>query len=173
MELHTIEKLLQLAIVIIVAVGIVIALLRLGTRATTRQLGFVIGYPPDIYPAHEVTASGPLVALAATQNRLVEMYKQLPPQSDVTIWLRTFLTELREIMDTAYRVMVITRIYGQPSQVDRLVEEVQKIEKQVAEHVTQQLLSQDADAQHELLNGRLATLRLCARELALSADKTI
>ena len=76
------------------------------------------------------------------------------------------LDELRAIMDTAYRVTVITEIYGRPAQIDRLVAEVQQIEAEIAEHVARQLLARDGDAQAELLDGRLATLRMCVRELA-------
>jgi hypothetical protein len=170
MEANTLETLIQLIVVLVVAVGAVGVLLHLGSRTPTRQHGFLIGYPPDLYPAHDLTSSGSLAALAETQRRLVSMYRQLPVQSDLTIWLRTFLGELREIMDTTYRVTVIMQIYGKPVEIDRLVAEVQQIEVQVAEHVTKQLLSHDADAHNELLNGRLATLRMCARELAYSSN---
>ncbi|MFP4441281.1 MAG: hypothetical protein ACLFVO_28955 [Chloroflexaceae bacterium] len=55
---------------------------------------------------------------------------------------------------------VITRAYGQSAQ----------LEQQLAEHVVERLLARDGDAQEELLNGRLAALRLCVRELAGIAE---
>lgn len=73
-------------------------------------------------------------------------------------------------MDTAYRVAVIMRAYGQSAQLDKLVAEVQQLEQQLAEHVVERLLARDGDAQEELLNGRLAALRLCVRELAGIAE---
>jgi hypothetical protein len=69
-------------------------------------------------------------------------------------------------MHTAYRVLAITHVYGRPAQFERLVAEVQQIETHVACHIADRLLSGDGDAHHELLDGRLATLRLCLRELA-------
>jgi hypothetical protein len=160
-----IEKLFGLGAVLIFAVAGVIFMLRLGGRAERQADEVVLGYPPSLFPAVELTAAGQLAALAATQTRLATIYRQLPAQSDLTIWLRAFLDELREIMDTAYRLRVITKVYGKPAQLDRLVEEVQEIERQVAEQVARRLLARDGDSQQELLDGRLATLRLCMREL--------
>jgi hypothetical protein len=56
-------------------------------------------------------------------------------------------------MDTAYRVTVITEIYGRPAPIDRLVAEVQQIEAEIVEHVAHRLLARDGDAQAELLDG--------------------
>jgi hypothetical protein len=162
---YDIERLLGLAVVVLVAVGAVLLLLRLSDRTARRRGGLLLGYPPDIFPEQEITGRGPLLALATTQARLASIYRQLPPQSDLSIWLRAFLNELREIMDTAYRVSVITQVYGQPAQLDSLIAEVQTIEKQVADHVVQRLLARESDAQQEWLEGRLAALRMCAREL--------
>ena len=162
-------RLFGLAIVIAVAVGAVLLLLRLSDRRDRRGEA-VLGYPPDLFPAQTLTNRGPLAALAATQARLAALEARLPPRSDQRIWLRTFLGELREIMDTAYHVAAIAEVYGQMAQLDRLADEVQGIEAQVADHVTRRLLARDGDAHDELLDGRLATLRLCLRELASLAD---
>jgi hypothetical protein len=97
----------------------------------------------------------------------------LPPRSDQRIWLRAFLNELREIMDTAYRVALISQVYGQPEQLERLVDEVREIEAGVAEHVMRRMLAHDGDAHDELLAGRMATLRLCMRELASLAEARV
>ena len=56
------------------------------------------------------------------------------------------------------------------AQLERLADEVRGIEAEVADHVTRRLLARDGDAHDELLDGRLATLRLCLRELAGLAD---
>jgi len=69
-------------------------------------------------------------------------------------------------MDTAYRVALISQVYGQPEQLERLLDEVREIEAGVAEHVSRWMLAHDGAAQDELLAGRMATLRLCVRELA-------
>lgn len=165
-----IRLLLGLGVVMIVALGAVRLLLRLGDRRSPAHDPLLAGYPADLFPARELTRGAPLLALAATQSRLLSIYHQLPVQSDLAIWLRAFLYELREIMDTAYRASAITAVYGQPAALDRLIEEVQQIEVQVAERVAQRLLARDGDAQQELLDGRLATLRLCVRELALMPE---
>lgn len=156
----------NLIVVIGIAIGAILLLLRLSKPASKRTGDMIIGYPPHLFPAHALTRSGPLAALAATQTRLTSVYQQLPAQSEVAIWLRTFLGELREIMDTAYRVAVITQVYGQSTQLERLAAEVQQIEQQIASHVTSHLLSRDADAYQEVLNGRLEALRMCANELS-------
>jgi hypothetical protein len=158
-------RLLGLGLVIVVAVGAVLLLLRLSDRRDRRGEA-VLGYPPDLFPAQALTRGGPLAALAATQARLTALEGRLPPHSDQRIWLRTFLSELRQIMDTAYHVAAIAEVYGQMAQLERLADEVRGIEAEVADHVTRRLLARDADAHDELLDGRLATLRLCLRELA-------
>ena len=160
-----IQHLLGLGAVIVVAVGGLALLLRLSGRGPTRGAR-LLGYPPELFPAHHLTRTGALAALAATQVRLASIERQMPPQSDLSIWLRAFLSELRAIMDTAYRVAVVTEIYGQPAQIEQLVAEVQRIEAEIVEHVARQLLARAGDAHDELLDGRLATLRLCVRELA-------
>ena len=160
------DRLLGLGAVCLVALGAVLLLLRFSGRAGPGRGRLLLGYPPDLFPAQHLTRGGTLAALAATQSRLTSIERQVPPQSDLSIWLCAFLDELRAIMDTAYRVTVITEIYGQPAQLDRLVAEVQQIEAEIAEHVTRRLLARDGDAQAELLDGRLATLRMCVRELA-------
>jgi hypothetical protein len=164
------DRLLGLGAVGLVALGAVLLLLRFSGRAGPERGRSLLGYPPDLFPARHLTRGGTLAALAATQSRLASIERQAPPQSDMSIWLRAFLYELRAIMDTAYRVTVITEIYGRPAQLDRLVAEVQQIEAEIAEHVTRRLLVRDGDAQDELLDGRLATLRMCVRELAGVAE---
>jgi hypothetical protein len=160
------DRLLGLGAVGLVALGAVWLLLRFSGRAAGQAGPLRVGYPPDSFPAQHLVRGGALAALAATQARLASIERQVPPQSDLSIWLRAFLYELREIMDTAYRVCVITEIYGRPAQLDRLVDEVRQIETEISEHVARRLLARDGDAQAELLDGRLATLRMCVRELA-------
>jgi hypothetical protein len=165
-----IVRLIGLGVVLVVAVGAVLLLLRLSEQRASPG-AFVLGYPPDRFPAQALARSGSLAALAATQARLAALEARLPAQSDQRIWLRTFLGELREIMDTAYQVAVIAEVYGQMAQLERLADEVRQIEAAVAEHVTRWLLARDGDGHSDaLLDGRLATLRLCVRELAGLAD---
>ena len=163
------NRLIGLGIVCLVALGAVLLLLRFSGRAGLGRGRMILGYPPELFPAQHLARGGALAALAATQARLAAIQQQVPPQSDLAIWLGAFLNELRAIMDTAYRVTVITEIYGRPAQIDRLVAEVQQIESEIADHVARRLLARDGDAQAELLDGRLATLRMCVRELAGAA----
>jgi hypothetical protein len=160
------DQLLGLGAVCLVALGAVLLLLRFSGRAGPVRGRLLLGYPPEFFPAQHLTHGGTLAELAATQSRLASIERQVPPQSDLSIWLRAFLNELRAIMDTAYRVTVITEIYGRSAQLDRLVAEVQQIEAEIVQHVARRLLARDGDAQAELLDGRLATLRMCVRELA-------
>jgi hypothetical protein len=162
-----IERLLGLVAVAVVAVGTVLLMLHLSSRSGTKHGPLLLGYPSDLFPAADLSRGSPLAALAATQTRLLSMYGQMPPHSDSAIWLRTFLHELREIMNTAYRITLITAAYGRSVPLDVLIAEVQQIEREVVEHVAQRLILGDGDAQSELLAVRLATLRLCVRELAL------
>lgn len=161
-----IARLLGLGLVLLVAISAVLLLLRQGSRAQPDASIALIGYPPERYPATHLTRTGALADLASTQARLAAITLQLSFQSELAIWMRSLLGELRQILDTAYRVAVITELYGQPPQIERLAAQVQQIESQVAAHVTERLLAQDADAQAELLEARLAALRMYARELA-------
>jgi hypothetical protein len=160
-----IGRLIGLGLVALVAVGAVWLLLRLSERRGPRGAP-ALGYPPDGYPAQELIRSGPLAELAAVQARLSALALRLPPQSDQRIWLQTFLDELRQIMDTAYRAALIAQVYGQPAGLERLVAEVRQIEAEAAANITRRLLARESDAHDELLDGRLAALRLCAHELA-------
>lgn len=156
--------LMQLGAVTVIAIGAVLLLLRISARGAAAH-GIVKGYPPSLFPCQNLVRSGALAALAATQTRLLSVYEQAPAQSDLAVWLGPFLRELREIMDTAYCVVVITQPYGSPPQLERLVAEVQEVEAQIAGHAVQLLLARDGDAEQELLDGRLAALRMCASEL--------
>ncbi len=160
------DHLLGLGAVGLVALGAVLLLLRFSGRAGPARGRLLLGYPPELFPAQHLTRGGALAALAATQSRLASIERQVPPQSDLSIWLCAFLRELRAIMDTAYRVTVITEMYGRPAQLDQLVAELQQIEVEIVEQVARRLLARDNDAQAELLDGRLATLRMCVHELA-------
>lgn len=165
-ESSQLQHLIGLALVTVIALAAVLLLLRLSAQRVTSGTGTAIGYPPELFPDQELVHSSALAELAATQRRLTAVYAQLPAQSETAIWLRTFLVELRAIMDTAYRVAVITRLYGQPPPLEQLLSEVSQIEAQLIEQVTRRLLAQEGDEERELLAGRLAALRLCARELA-------
>jgi hypothetical protein len=165
MERDPIMVLLQLGAVAVIAIGAVLLLLRLSARTTATHGSLVQGYPPSLFPRQDVVRNGPLAALAATQARLLALYGQAPQQSDLAIWLGPFLRELRQIMDTAYHAATIAHAYGQSAAIERLATEIQQIEAQIAEHAVQLLLARDGDAERELLDGRLAALRLCAREL--------
>lgn len=165
-----VKQLIGLGVVVLATLGGLWLLLRLPAGRSRPSGGLVLGYPPDLFPARELTRSPALLALAATQSRLLSIYRQMPAHSELAVWVRTFLNELREIMDTAYRVALVTEVYGQPALLDRLIVEVEQIETQVAEQVAQRLLARDGDAQQELLDGRLAALRMCMRELALVSE---
>jgi ABC-type amino acid transport substrate-binding protein len=170
MSYDNLMQLLGLAAVALASLGALWLLMRVPSGQRRQAGGLTLGYPPDLFPARELTRGPALLALAATQGRLLSIYQQMPAHSDLAIWVRAFLNELREIMDTAYRVALVTEVYGQPALLDRLIAEVQQIETQVAEQVAQRLLARDGDAQQELLDGRLAALRMCMRELTLVSE---
>jgi hypothetical protein len=165
MTYDSLEILAGLGVVAVLAVGAVLLLLRMSGPPSARHGALVLGYPPDLFPARRLVQSGPLLALAAIQGRLLSIYQQLPVGSEMGLWLEPFLNELREIMNTAYRVLVITEVYGRPARLEGLIAEVEQLEAQVAEHITHRLLAREGDAQEELLEARLAMLRLCMEEL--------
>jgi hypothetical protein len=163
-----IATLLQLGAVAAIALGAILLLLRLSTRTTSS--GIARGYPAGLFPRQDLVRSGPLAALAAIQARLLAIYEQTPRQSDLAVWLQLFLGELRAVMDTAYHVAVISSAYGPHPLLDRLVANIQAIEAEVAEHAIQLVLAGGGDAEQEWLSARLATLRMCAGELAQAAE---
>ncbi len=167
--MEDINRLLGLAVVLLVSIGAIWLLMRHSSAPVTRQ-GSAQGYPPDLFPDTQLTRSGALALLAATQARLILIERQVPEQSELAIWLQAFLRELREIMDVAYRAAAVAQIYGDTSALDMLTTEVQTIETQIAAHVARRLLDRDGDTQRELLDGRLATLRLCVRQLSLDGS---
>lgn len=171
MQTTQIEHLLGLSLVVMVTLLGVALVLRGSGRAPVATGALLIGYPPSRYPAQHLMTIGPLAMLAATQSRLVAMYGHMDQASDSAIWLRIFLQELREIMDTVYRTAVITDGYGHTPAVGELVVELQQIERVLVEQLGQRMLQRDGDAHAELLAGRVATLHLCVRELAQLAEQ--
>jgi len=155
------------------ALGAIFLLWRTSTHRTSMRADVVLGYPPDQFPAHDVINQEPLRALATTQSRLLTIYAGLPPSSDSARRLHTFLIELRAIMDVAYQVALITRAYGPAPQLARLAAEVQQIEAQLTQQMIHRLLSYEADAQEELLNGRFAALRELVREMTPGAETQV
>jgi hypothetical protein len=165
--------LLNLLGVAVIAVGAVALLWRVSQPHTARHAEFTLGYPADQFPAHDVVAHPALHALAAAQARLLSLYAGLSPASDTAKLLHSFLHELRAIMDLAYHAALVTRAYGSPAQLDRLVSEVQQIEKELADYVIERLLAYEADSQTTLLTSRLDALRACARELMPAAESRL
>src|SRR3712207_2602252 len=116
-----IQRLAGLGTVIIVAVGAIVFLVRYSVPSPAPQVDVVTGYPADRYPARHSVTTGALTALVATQLRMLALYRHLPAGSDSAIWLRTFLVELREIMDTFFHDTATTEIYAAPAPLDSLV----------------------------------------------------
>jgi len=161
---------MNLGAVAALALGAILLIWRTSIRQSPRHGDVVLGYPPDMFPAHDVINQEPLRALATTQSRLLAIYDGLPQGSDSARRLYTFLLELRGIMDVAYQVALITRAYGLSPQLSRIAAEVQQIEAQLTQQMIHRLLSYEADAQEELLNGRFASLRELVREITPSAE---
>lgn len=162
---EVITKLAGLGVVALMAMGALWLLLRIGGPARARPGELLAGYPADRFPDRAIAQLPALRELAATQARLLAIHAQLPPDGDLAIWLLTFLRELRAIMDTAYRAGAVAQLYGQAPPLDALSAEVAAIERAVAAQITHRLLQRDADTDRELLEARLAALRLCARQL--------
>ncbi|HEY0605453.1 MAG TPA: hypothetical protein VGD58_21205 [Herpetosiphonaceae bacterium] len=171
--MHDLTILLNLGGIAAIALGAVAFLWRVSQPRTTQHADFVLGYPADQFPAHDVVGSPALQALTATQGRLLSIYTGLSPASDTANVLYTFLQELRAIMDLAYRVALVTRAYGQPAQLEQLVSEVQAIEKELADYVIERLLAYEADGQMDLLTRRLEALQQCARDLIPAAESHV
>lgn len=158
----------QLGAAALIAIGAIMLLLRYSGAG--QRAGIVRGFPPSLFPNQDLVRAGPLAALAAIQARLLAVYEQTPQQSDLAIWLGQFLPELRAIMDTAYRAAAIGSVYGQHEPLERLVADVQAIEAQISALAIDLILAGRDQPAAVGLAERLATLRLCARELASVAD---
>ncbi len=158
-------KLAGLGVVVLVAVGAVLLLLRMG-ETQAAPLGLEVGYPPERFPDMALARTPALVELAAVQTRLLALYATLPPHSSAAVWMLTFLRELRGIMDTAYSAAIVARLYGNAAPLTALSGEVARIEGEVADQFTRRLVEREGA---DPLDARLAALRLCARELAATA----
>lgn len=145
--------------------GLAVVWFMLRVQKVPRRPDLVRGYPPERFPAQELTRSGPLAALATTQTRLLAVYAQLPAHSEGAVWLHSFLGELRQVMDVAYRAAGIAQHYGGSTRLDRLAAEVQAVEAQLAERLVRRALRNDGDVDEVDLDSRLAVLRGCVREL--------
>jgi hypothetical protein len=162
----TLSILLGLIVTAFVSGVGVVLLLRIGKPQLKPSLELVRGYPVEHFPDQQAVRSEPLLALVATQTRLLSVYAQLPRQSDLAVWVHAFLLELRQIMDSAYRVAGVAMLYDKIGQLDTVVREVQRIEAQLAEAAMQHLLDAQSDVDTERFETRLAVLRRCVKELA-------
>jgi hypothetical protein len=144
----------------------VVLLLRIGKPEPKATAEMMHGYPAERFPDQELVRSEPLSALVATQTRLLSVYAQLPHQSELSVWVRAFLLELRQIMGSAYRVAGVAMLYDKIGQLDTVVSEVQCIEAQLAEAAVQGLLDAQSDVDTERFETRLAVLRRRVKELA-------
>lgn len=169
MEQFQLERLLGLVVVLLVAVGAVWGLLRATGRRPPTADDLVLGYPPELFPNQRLTRGPALQALVATQTRLLELAQRLPTATptaqtgELAIWLRVILLELRSVMDTAYRVAIITEVHQRSDHLERLVAEVQHLEARVADDIAHHVVSGIGDASG--LDRRLTVLRECAQEL--------
>lgn len=149
-----------------VALGAVLLLLRRDEAGGAPE-DMVVGYPPGRFPDTALARSPALAELAAVQGRLLGVYATLPPRGAAAVWTLAFLRELRAIMDTAYSAAAVARLYGDAGALEALSAEVARIEGEAAAQIARRLLERGADdGADELLAGRLAALRLYARELA-------
>jgi hypothetical protein len=171
------QRLLGLMLVSLVALGAVVAVMRLSRRETPAEpVGLVLGYPPDHYPLRHVAQHPALQTLAAVQTRLATMRRQIPPGhpspalGEVAIWLQVLLIELRDIMNVAYQVVAITGGHRRSPHLEAIVAEVQQIEEQVVETVTARLLARGEASVDDSLTLRLQNLRRSAAELRGLAD---
>jgi len=155
--------LLSLGLTGAMALGVLWLMLRVQKGKGGREIAR--GYPADRFPVQELTRSGPLASLATTQARLLAVYAQLPAHSEGAVWLNSFLGELRQVMDVAYRAAGIAQLYGGSTQLERLAAEVQAVEAQLAERLVKRALRNDGDLDEADLDARLAVLRGCVREL--------
>jgi hypothetical protein len=125
-------------------------------RANARMLGF----PPTRYPAHQLTASAPMDALAALHTRLIHLQARLPAGSDDARWMDWFARQLRHGMDEAYTRLNEASPAVQAAMLERLEVEVEAL----AGVVNLQLgatLTPGADRQ--ALEAQLAALRASLR----------
>jgi hypothetical protein len=163
-----VEKIGGLGAVLLVAVGVLWVVLRAADQDKGDGVQWMAGYPLAYFPVAALTSSGPLATLTHIQHRLIRLYGGLPLESDLALWLNPFLTELRAIMDQAYQVALITRLYGQQEVLEQLANEVSLLEKQVAEQVTLRLVSRPSSDTFTALDEQLGVLRLCVEHLSLS-----
>ncbi|NTU79580.1 MAG: hypothetical protein HGA45_09280 [Chloroflexales bacterium] len=165
MERDPLLTLAGLALVAAFAGGIVWLMLRQG-KALGRHDGLIAGYPPDRFPLRDLATLPALAALAGSQGRLLHVYAQLPARSEAAVWLRAYLSELRAIMDTAYKVAGIAALYGDTAALERVAAEVAESESYIAHEAMQHMLRGDAALDGAVLDDRLAVLRRFAHELA-------
>ncbi|PDW01517.1 hypothetical protein [Candidatus Viridilinea mediisalina] len=156
---------LGLVAVTIFAGIFVFVLLRYGTSPERRH-SFILGYPPTLFPNQQLVALPALIALAASQARLMQVYAKLQPRSTAQVWLHAYLTELRGIMDAAYKAAEVALIYEHTELLDRIATEVATSERSIAQEAMRHLLHNERDLDLMALDVRLATLQRFARELA-------
>ncbi|RRR67480.1 MAG: hypothetical protein EI684_18835 [Candidatus Viridilinea halotolerans] len=160
----SLTKLLGLVAVTIFAGAFTWVLLRYGSTGDRRQ-PFVIGYPPTLFPNRQLVALPALVALAASQARLLQVYTKLTPRSPAAIWLHAYLTELRGIMDGAYQAAEVALIYKNTEIIDRIAAEVATSERTIAQESMRHILHNEREFDYVALEGRLAALQRFAQEL--------
>jgi hypothetical protein len=89
-------------LVLAIAFAVLLATAALLVARAERASGRTLGFPRTRYPAHQLTASAPMDALAALHSRLLQLEARLPAGSDDARWVGWFARQLRHGMDEAY-----------------------------------------------------------------------
>lgn len=111
---------------------------------------------PSIPYDRAVIASAPFEALAALRERLADVQRHLPPDSEDALWLQGYLNDLRNVTDDVYWGVREARGEERNLLLDRLAAEVARLDRTISTQLATRL---DRHTDRVALHDQLDRLR--------------
>lgn len=141
---------LLLLIILLLVAGALVSRSRARSSGAPRE----VSRPPNA-PArlHELAATAPFEALQALGERLAEIQRHLPPNSDDARWLQGYRNDLRNVQDDVYWGLFNASGAERTALLNRLGQEVGQLEQTVGERLATTIsATTDRDALHAQLD---------------------
>ena len=141
---------LLLLIILLLVAGALVSRSRQRSRVAPRQVSSPPRGPDRL---HQLVATAPLEALQALSERLAELQRHLPPNSDGARWLEGYRNDLRNVQDDVYWGLFNASGAERTALLNRLGQEVGQLEQTVGERLSTTIsATTDRDALHAQLD---------------------
>lgn len=126
-----------LLVIVLLVIAAALVARRRALPAQTQRL--VQQAAPRTVRFHEHTATAPFEALTVIEQRLGDMQRHLPPDSDDARWLEAYRNDLRNVMDDVYWALYHATGADRSALLERLDREVALLDQAISAELVAQL----------------------------------